>query len=183
MGTFDEFHFIGSDAVQVSCAAGHPQREGLQTKDLDNLMRHFYVFGGSVYEASSPFETSAIPFSHNTYNVEGDRLVEVCRTTYQLSTAIDGPITMYTTCQECVPIFYEDRNSWRGDIGSQQPWSQWIVTFDHGKLINVRSDRCETREGVRTKLRDMGVLALPDEDRVVQREIALWREQHPTIQA
>ena len=175
MGTFDEFHFVGSDANLVTCAAGHPQFGGLQTKDLDCTMSHFYVFERLLYESPSPLSGGETRRSVG-HLVENGELVEVVRTRYIPAPRIDGGVTLYTTCMECEPVFFESEHAFR-DISRAQPWCQWIAVFHRGKLVEVQKDRCETRDDVKAKMGRIGSAPLPEGDRVARRELELWRKE------
>lgn len=175
MGSFDEFHFVGEAAKLVSCAADHVQSGPLQTKDLDSTNRHYYVFEGRAYMGPSMLDDAATSTITTTYSVEGENLVSTTREVLQFAVSLDGAVTMYTTCDQCEPVFFEDHDSWQGDIGHKSPWCQWVAHFDYGKLVRVDRDRCETRDEVRAKLSATGVSVIPDDDRVVKRELEKWR--------
>lgn len=170
---FDEFHFLGSTSELVTCAAGHPQRGGLQTKDLECLMSHFYVLDSNVFEGLSGVNEGRTKVEHR---VENGELVIAQTSRYIPALRLDGGFSIYTHCDECEPVFYESEHAFRGGIDKSQPWCQWIVVIQKGKLIEVQKDRCETREDVKAKMGRVGCAPLPDNDRMVKRELELWRK-------
>jgi len=173
---FDEFHFLDDMAKLTSCAAGHPVKYS-QTKSLACVMRHYYVYAGRVYSGSAirggEDNTQRLSF----IDAATGRLMVRDTTTYDLVTDLTGTIELHYHCNECDPVFYESNDSWDGmGMSGMEPRCSWLATFDKGVLMNVES-HCETRDDIRKKLIEMARPPLPDDDRVVKRELELRRDR------
>ena len=179
MSMFDYVRFLGSTSAKVVCAAGHPQWEA-QTKDLEGQMAHYKVYDDQVYADKDVVDLDLDdPNVRTVYSVEDDRLVVVTDVRYPKADHVHGSVCVYTSCDACEPVFHEEgHHTWGGGLGSAKPWCEWVLTFEHGKLVNVEPTRCETRDDVRVKLGASGCIPLPDDDRVVKKELGKWREAH-----
>lgn len=164
---FDSFYIEDANEKRVCCAAGHVQRGELQTKDLDCDMDVYRYFDGALFVSrrGEAFVTE------QPLRREGDMLVRV--TEYRYAKHDESlAVHVYMDCDECDPIVSEGAADWMGNrVHTHQPWGQWMLRFDKGVLVEVVSDRCETREDVRQK---QGAAALPDDDRIAKKTIAQY---------
>jgi hypothetical protein len=134
-------------------------------------MKHYYVYGGIFYAPNDNYGR----LSKFMVHPNADTLIARSEETYFRAFDVDGMVSVYTTCDQCQPVFYENHIGWQGDISSMSPWVQWVLTVQSGVIVKKESDRSESRDDVRAKLLSMGLPPLPDEDRVVKRELELWR--------
>jgi hypothetical protein len=175
MGTYDSFYFVGSASELVTCAAGHPQAGELQSKDLDCSMSSFHVFDGQLFEGFSGLSMRNNGRESVNHAVENGELVITRTSRYIPAIRIDGGIEMHTVCYQCEPVISESGRSFDGGVSESQPWCQWVAIFNKGKLVEVRKDRCESREDVKAKLGKIGCAPLPDDDRLARRALEQWR--------
>lgn len=162
MGCFDTI-ILGGPADALLCAHGHEIRE-LQTKDLGALMNTYYVWDGILYRTEREGQGIwAGPRKTPRYRLDGDRLLITHE--QHAAPAIAGEVTVYTSCEACLPVLIEARNSFDDSIREQFPWVQFVLCFEGSRLVERRPDRVESREDVRKKHPG----AIPDDDRLARR--------------
>lgn len=175
MGMYDTIHLVGAQAERVTCAAGHPMRDGLQTKDLDCNLDSYKVFEGRLFVDRRGERASSVV---TAIRVVGGKLVTSTEDAAE-SINLNGEVEAYAHCSDCDPVVFEgahDQTWGEGRLRTVQPWVEWALVFRDGVLVETRPVRNETRDQLRVKPIEP---ALPDDDRVARRTIEQFRQQHP----
>ncbi len=173
MGMFDDVIFLdptGSRDIPT-CPAGHTVKD-LQTKDFDCSMSQYYIRSGFLYKSDRDAERNE-EFQLIDSTLVVKNAVRAPREDYT------GEVFAYSSCGVCRPIlFLSNRDSvsvnWGDAVLERFPRQGFRIKFEHGKLIEIKSE-CQTREDVREILikddlvRD---LLLEDTDRVAIRHFA-----------
>lgn len=81
-----------------------------------------------------------------------------------------------TTCRKCLPVFHESPGRWDGGVGHREVWISVVLTFGAFGALQEVVVSAKTRDELRAEMRADGVGVLPDDDRIVAREIKDWRE-------
>jgi len=164
MGTFDTVHFL--DNPLLCGEAIHSLDRELQTKDLACEMASYFVLGNRFYTAPigpkqlsdwvilTPQEGETLPMP---LTAAFSTVVQPC--------CFTGIIRVYSECDQCWPIVYFSRHSFRGDVyNSIQPWAEWELTIEDGLITSTSASRVETRDHVKDNLVSEGRRVISDDD-------------------
>lgn len=176
------------------CRDGHPLTD-LQTKDLAEAMQS-YVLGHDVedpsavrlygparknlsvthglvvddcgdYETTIPFGVEAEGAPRRKYGLaENNRSFYPCRNH-------TGSIVCSATCSKCIPIFFESTSRWDNGLGRRETFFEAELWLEKGLLSRVVVVG-PSRDEQRAQMLKDGVGVLPDDDRLVKREIQEW---------
>lgn len=179
MGMYDHIYFVGASAARVCCAAGHTQTGALQTKDFDCELADYYVArdNGPHAPVGDRLFVGEVAATDPVVSIVRGQLVMVRTTRYDPS-PMSAEVEAYTDCRVCDPVCYEQETGWSVDrLGHRYPSCSWTLTFLDGVLTHAYAapGKLETRDDVRKQLGAMGLVIVPDDDRVAARHIALLR--------
>jgi hypothetical protein len=191
MGTFSTIN-IDPDLPEtelvrlgLTCRDGHPQNAELQTKDLGQDMEQYMI--GRGLEVGAPLRLYGPAAKVTEHRVEltlagPAHLVEVRRTKFPLST-FTGTLLVYTHCDDCLPVFFERPGGFWGNIDKREVFVELDLTFQNGKLVKVDAEQTRnvSREQLRVQMLKDGVAVLPDDDRLVKREIEAWKKKNEDV--
>ena len=173
MGLFDSVYILDNFALKVTCGEGHPQNGELQTKDLDCGMCAYYISGSMIF---GPEEE--VIDKRPIYRFEDNALVITSRPRYLRPTIEATEIIVYGNCTDCDPVVYcGSANSFRGNVDTREPWFEYRLSINDGRVVDVRKIVAETREDLRKKMLESGLDVLPDSDRVAAKTIEQARNR------
>ena len=162
--------------IGVACAAGHAQHSGLQTTDFDPEGTQ-YILARDVEGKDQPLRLFGPGERHSRISLEHTKdpvVFEVRRSRFPLST-FTGEIVVCTHCDECLPVFFERPGGFWGNVDKREVFVEIELTFVGGRLMKVAGlERNVSREVLRATMLKDGVAVLPDDDRLVKREIEAW---------
>jgi hypothetical protein len=144
MGLFDYFELVGP-SDWVLCYEGHECRS-FQTKDLENLVFHYYVFDRCLYKLHEGEDYEDVSDYEYVPSVTGLEIVQKHRA-LPVSLGPKATVVASARCEECKPIYITSR--WEGRLQALYPWVEYRFGFDGGLLTDVNIVRVESREDVR----------------------------------
>ena len=182
MGTFDTLVIDKdiplADLVQfgLACPDGHAQRGELQTKDIGAAMDRYVLARDpeGALRLYGPSEKSTRDSVHYRMEHGAPGVVEVHRTRYAPA-LLSTTLLAYTHCEDCQPLYFERPEGVWGGIASRELFVEFDLTFQNGRLVKVDSTGNGSRADLRAHMLKDGVGVLPDDDRVVKREIEAWK--------
>ena len=129
-------------------------------------MSHFHIVRGRLYRARRKQGPPEAVFEGERLIIRYDEPAEF------IARTVDANV--YAHCQACEPVYYvSDRAAIGWDtLDERRPWSEWTARFNEGRLVEVLPFRLESRDDVRTELRERGLKILEDDDRLVLRHRA-----------
>ena len=188
MGTPDYISYDESARNELAqlglvCRDGFPIT-GLQTKDLKEAMQNYLLahdpedstvvclYGPAVEEKSQLIQPFEFPksFDRSLRGVVKTRRWVFPRSLHCGSVLCSG-------ASQNLPVFYENANSmWGNNIGHREMFLEVELYLEAGALVRVEV-MGPTRDELRVKMLKDGVGVLPDDDRLVKREIKEWLDK------
>lgn len=150
------------------CPSAHVLTK-FQTKDLEEALLQYCLAidadDSDVVRLYGPMRKE----SSTTYEVSVG-LEEITRSFYP-RTNHTGAVLCSTTCDKCLPIFYESQVVWHNGIGERELFFEVDMWFEKGVLVRAEVSGLSREEKRAQMLKDDGVFVLPDDDRLVKRRI------------
>lgn len=193
MGTPDTIEVDPIVAAELArlglvCREGHVL-ESLQTKDLDADLDTYVLSRAPGSPSSKQAPTHVMLFGpeekqHQGFEYRPDApsgekgISQLRRRFFPLYTPPrkEFEVACSTTCRKCLPVFHESPGRWDGGVGHREVWISVLLSFGAGGALQKVVVSAKTRDELRAEMRADGVGVLPDDDRIVAREIKAWRE-------
>ena len=173
MGMYDDLHLTGMTADAAKCAHGHSLSD-FQTKSLECNLNSYYVHSGRLYLMTR--NEGRRPFANARFEEIGKEL-KITYSSVCKSVDHTGEVLVHASCETCEPVYFENESGFMSGVDSRSPWCEFALFFKGGVLENVEPVRVESRDEVREKLLKAAQFPLPDDDRIVQRELRRWRAE------
>jgi len=157
---YDTVDVVGPS--RLVCKEGHALT-GFQTKDFGHpSMEHYALRGDQLFRRSD---------EQDVVWLDGDGGL-LCRRDAPYVPVIDfnGALGLYTHCERCLPVCYEN-DGW-DRLDHRSPWVEYELVFSKGRVVDLIAVRLQSRDEVRAELEKSGLGVLPDDDRIVRRYLS-----------
>ena len=139
MGMFDTFRIVNPNDDRWANGEGKLFKNlSLQSKDFDNNMSTYYVWGDRGFECGLREDLD------ENFIIDQDRLV--CALSYRES-KLTGRGRLYTQDKLTKPVLaLVSAAGWHGNISERWAWCEWDVDFDGGRLTKLVRVKAPTRD-------------------------------------
>lgn len=168
---------VESEARGLTCASGHPV-DDWQTKSLDCIMDHLWLWRGKLYSRMKQGRDKDIrelfslnkEFDQQSYECSNDedRFVVSNHLMYYHIRNVPKSVEIHSSCIHCEPAYTPKTGPLMFRANPIYPEVRYYLDFELGQITGVRLIEAQTREELKAQLRKFGRTVLEDDDERVE---------------
>lgn len=178
MSMYDKIRCTSMQARELGlvCCNDHPLTS-FQSKDCENELNAFLVFGGHFYEeAQRPWHEITPDEALDNVQLLGDDQLGIVHTTIATLYGITREVVIYGFCEECPRLLIAKRPLFGTDIATEKvPLFEFRLTLQGGRVAGLARLRTESMEKMRQDAINDGATPLDEEDPIAIAHRALKR--------